>query len=128
MKTDQQKQLSYKPISAVDFWKNNFDEIPQNDAERLGCAMMRQYSDYCNENYRTEIKFLQDVLDKICRIREAWALPDVLAQLIKATDILLKDHGYDGNSYEEMQWCSEIGKELITEINQVLSTQALTNK
>ena len=61
---------------------------------------------------------------KVYRLSEAWTLESVLQQLVKATDILLKDKGYDGNTYEEMQYCSEVAKELIIEIPTILSAMA----
>ena len=57
---------------------------------------------------------------KVYRMSEPWCLEAVLKQLVKATDILLKEKGYDGNTYEEMEHCSKIGKELIEEIPIIL--------
>ena len=35
-----------QPMSAKDFWKNKFDEYPQNDADKLAVVMMAEYREY----------------------------------------------------------------------------------
>ena len=32
--------------TAKEFWQEKFDELPQNDLERLAVTMMREYADY----------------------------------------------------------------------------------
>lgn len=61
---------------------------------------------------------------KVYRLDESWPLEDILKQLVRATDILLLEKGYDGNTYEEMQLCNEYAKQLIIDIPIILSDLA----
>lgn len=61
-----------------------------------------------------------EALEELLGFTTNWPLHNLLGQLVKATDILLIDKGYDGNTYEEMQACSEIAKKLIVDINEFI--------
>lgn len=109
----------------VDFTNGKWDE-GNIDSEKYGFeinlkwwlkpSISTKYNVVKNAYLEEKLKLVLAVY----RLDEAWNLEDILKQLVKATDILLKDKGYDGNSYEEMQSCSEYAKQLIIDIPAIL--------
>ncbi len=67
-----------------------------------------------------------EALEHLLRFPTNYPIHDILGHLVKATDILLIDKGWDGNTYEEMQQCSEIAKQIIIDVNEfILSGKGL---
>lgn len=110
------------------FLSNNTEELQKENEDLKSKLVVSEakaklnYSGLCE--YEKEVKDLTAKLKECEREKKdilllsyPWPLKDVLRQLVKATDILLKDKSYDGNSYEEIQTCSEIAKNLIIKIS-----------
>lgn len=58
---------------------------------------------------------------KILRIDQPWPLTDILAKLVGATEILLRQYNYDGHGYEELMACVEGANQLLSELAELRS-------
>lgn len=69
-------------------------------------------------------KTLQDRAWDLIALNGAYPLPDVMQLLVRATEKLLIDKGYDGHDYEEMEQAVRAAKEkaipAITELHKTL--------
>lgn len=77
------------------------------------------YEEYLKLIDQQEI--LLSKLEKIQGMDQHWPLKDVLAKLIEAAEILLKEKDYDGHGWELIDTCIEKGKEykaFLTESNE----------
>lgn len=52
------------------------------------------------------------------KTRSAWSDKDVINNLIKSADILLREKDYDGHGWEELQVCLDLAKERFQPLEQ----------